>query len=157
MEDMINSMREIAFRTSLQIAADNTSYANATQSVKYVGDTPKTVYTTNYAYMAAAFVVSLLGVLSVIPTYYGFWTLGRTVSLSPLEIAKAFNAPLLATVPGNRHAENMLHDVSGMKVRYGDAGPVASTTGYSAGDTVRKMEVGPAHQVSPPQKNVAYV
>ncbi|KAJ9661889.1 hypothetical protein H2198_001641 [Neophaeococcomyces mojaviensis] len=155
MEDMINSMREIAFRTSLQIAADNTSYPNASQIVPFIGETPKTVYTTNYNYMAGAVLVSFLGVIFVIPTFHGFWELGRPVSFSPLEIAKAFNAPLLQGVQGNGHVNDLLNEVGAMKVRYGDSGTTVSTTAY--GDEVRKIEIGPATGIRPPEKGVRYI
>lgn len=157
MEDMINSMREIAFRTSLRIAADNTSYPNASQIVPFTGETPKTIYTSNYAYMTGAVVVSLFGILFVIPTFYGFWELGRPVSLSPLEIAKAFNAPLLTDVHGNRHAQNMLSDVAGMKVRYGDAGSVTLATTHGGDGDLRKLEIGPVTHVRPPAKGARYI
>lgn len=157
MEDMINSMREVAFRTSLQIAADNTSYANARQNVPSRNETPKTVYTANYSYMASAVALSLLGVVAVIPTYSGFWKLGRPVSLSPLEVAKAFNSPVLGELPGNRPAEKMLDEAGGMKFRYGESGVVVGTSGYAGEEEVRKIEIGPVAVVKAPEKGARYI
>ena len=155
MEDMINSMREIAFRTSLQIAAYNTSYPNASQTVSFVGESPQTIYTTNYNYLAGAVLVSVLGIIFIIPTYRGFWELGRPLSLSPLEIAKAFDAPLLQGVPGNRNVNDMLDEIGATKVRYGDSGMTVSTTVY--GDEVRKIEMGPATDIRPPTRGIRYI
>lgn len=49
--------------------------------------------------------------LIVLPLYYGFWQLGRNVSLSPVEIAHTFGAPILAstTVKGGiKHFERCI-------------------------------------------------
>lgn len=154
MDDMINSMREIAFRSSLLIARDNTTYPNATQLVSSRMQTPRTVYTANYRYMAAAVALSLLGVIAVIPTYHGFWELGGPVSMSPLEIAKAFNAPILRGAEGNQLAEDMLHIVGRTKVRYGDSGVAVNSGGE---EMVRRIEIGPVVDVRPPEKGVKYM
>lgn len=91
MDDMINAMREIAFRTSIA-AASNTSPAKSVQSVPSKGTTSQIVYMTNYRFTIIAAAVSLLGILTVIPTFWGWWEDGREVGVSPLEIAKAFDA-----------------------------------------------------------------
>jgi hypothetical protein len=44
---------------------------------------------------AAAVAVGLAGVLAVLPLYVGWWELGRTPSLNPLETGVAMGAPLL--------------------------------------------------------------
>jgi hypothetical protein len=51
--------------------------------------------------------------------YWGWWRLGRHVSLSPIEIAKAFDAPLLQDVNTNARAKDLLHDVGDLRIRYG--------------------------------------
>lgn len=157
MEDMINSMREIAFRTALQIAADNSSFVGARQTVPFQEELPKTIYITNFDFLIAAVVVSLVGVISVIPTYWKFWELGRPMTLSPVEIAKAFSAPMLANVQVNRHAYDMLDEVGNTKVRYGDAGP--ASMGMASGNDVgvRKLEIGPANMVVKPERGIRYV
>ena len=47
------------------------------------------IFHTNLHWFGAAAVIELLCIVLVIPTYYGWWRLGRPVSFSPLEIAKA--------------------------------------------------------------------
>ena len=46
------------------------------------------------------------------------WTLGRDVSMSPLEVAKAFNAPLLAAEHSNAEVEELVKSVGARRVRY---------------------------------------
>ena len=50
--------------------------------------TPKEVFKTDFAFYLAAAALELLTILLVLSTFYGYWTLGRDVSFSPLEIAK---------------------------------------------------------------------
>ncbi|KAF2130903.1 hypothetical protein P153DRAFT_287946 [Dothidotthia symphoricarpi CBS 119687] len=97
MDYMLDTMREIAFRTSVRAGKDQDSYnvTNAEQKVAYTGTATRSVYVTDFGYMAGAAAVSILSVLAVGLTFYGWWELGNNVSLSPLDIARAFDAPLL--------------------------------------------------------------
>lgn len=56
---------------------------------------------------------------AIIPLYYGFWSLGRPVSLNPLEIARAFGAPLLDGVDGNSRADDIEMQKGSLGVKYG--------------------------------------
>jgi hypothetical protein len=57
--------------------------------------------------------------LSILPTYWGWWHLGRPVSMSFLEIAKAFDAPLMQRANPNGTADDHLRSVGDTRVRYG--------------------------------------
>ena len=46
------------------------------------------VFETSFAWFCAAALVELVCIALILPTYWEFWTLGRPVSFSPLEIAK---------------------------------------------------------------------
>lgn len=161
MEDMINSMREIAFRTALQIAVENRTYVNATQIVPFTGQTIKTVYTTNYGFMFGAVALSLLGVVAVIPTFYGFWDLGRSFTLSPLEVAKAFGGTLLRDLPGNRPARDMLVWADEEKIKLADIGTrldsFSSDAKQDIRDEVGRLEMGLLSAVRPLKKGSKYV
>jgi hypothetical protein len=117
---MINQLRQIAFRTSLQAAKDNATATDATQTVQYVGSSSETVYKTNFNIVAVAAALNLLAVLAIIPTYRGWWALGRRFSLSPLEIARAFDAPLLRDTEYNSTWEQITERVGERNVRYGE-------------------------------------
>jgi hypothetical protein len=60
----------------------------------------------------------LLALLAVISLLWGWWELGRSVSLSPLETAKAFGAPMMQHVGRNSTVEEILKKTRGMKVKY---------------------------------------
>lgn len=58
------------------------------------------VFKTNFSYMAGGAAVMLLGMLSVLPIFYGYWNLGPNPRLNPFEIAQVFEGPTLAKAPG---------------------------------------------------------
>lgn len=119
---MINQLRDISFRISLQAAKDNITAGNASQTVQYTGSRSETIFVSDFGLVAAASVVNILAVLAVLLTFKGWWKLGRDVSMSPLEIAKAFDAPLLRNVESNATCGQIGKQAEGNEVSYGDVG-----------------------------------
>ncbi|KAH7112805.1 hypothetical protein B0J11DRAFT_585269 [Dendryphion nanum] len=79
-------------------------------------------YETNYNYMGGAIVATFVTLLLVLPVYWGFWQLGRRVTLGPLEIANAFNAPIVMPSKTKSHHgdfDEVLQDVGERRVQYG--------------------------------------
>jgi hypothetical protein len=82
-------------------------------------------YRTNYHFMIAGIVSSLVCVMLVVPTFWRYGELGRSVTLGPIEVASAFSAPMLvqghhsqqADVHGN--IDEVLQEVGEKKVQYG--------------------------------------
>jgi len=99
---------------------DNEAYQD--QSLVYVKASQwkqEVHYSTNFWYMGGALASTLVCVLLVLPVYWGFWELGRKVSLNPIEIANAFQAPVLAAVhPGSGHADDVVKVAGGQYVQY---------------------------------------
>ena len=56
---------------------------------------------------------------NTVPIFLEWWHLGRTVSLSPIETAKAFGAPGLSTRDSNAEAKAILKTIRGHEVPYG--------------------------------------
>jgi hypothetical protein len=49
------------------------------------------VFVSNHAFLASDVAVMLVAVIGVTPLFYGFWDLGRDVTLSPIEtVMKSF-------------------------------------------------------------------
>jgi hypothetical protein len=156
MEDMLDKFREIAFRASVRAGKDRAIVTDAQQSVTYHGTANHSIYTTDFRYMIAAAIVSLASIVAISATFYGWWQLGRTATLGPLEIAKAFDAPLLAQVGSNVNLSDNrnLGDVGATKIQYGvGADESAYTTQYAGGhmnQQRRRLVIGPAGQVRRP-------
>lgn len=78
------------------------------------------VYHTDYWFFFGAAVLELICVALVAPTYWGWWNIGRPISFSPLEIAKAFESPMLAHYNSNASGRELAGATCGkFQVRYG--------------------------------------
>jgi hypothetical protein len=69
--------------------------------------------------------------MSILPTFFGWWRLGRTVTLSPIEVAKAFDAPQLAGVDSNAETSTLLKVIGDRPVKYGAVSLGQSGTDYN--------------------------
>lgn len=114
--DLIASARELMFRTALDIAVGNGSLV---QSVSGVQSTTPALYQSEYLYLVIAAILTGVAVFFVTLTFAGYSTLGRSVSMSPLETAKAFNAPLLEGANSNADVKSLMRVVGDRSVRYG--------------------------------------
>ncbi|OQV04508.1 hypothetical protein CLAIMM_09375 [Cladophialophora immunda] len=129
--DFLEGTRELIFRTA--VAAANSS---ATQHVNAQAFGSHTVYHTDYLFLALATLASLLGIGSVLFTFHGFWRIGRRVSMSPIETAKAFNAPVLRSSDSNASAKALLNQVGNRQVKYGLVSGVEVRGGGESNESV---------------------
>lgn len=119
MEDILTGARELMFRTSLAIPSYNASFAS-TQTSQATQVQKRAVFDSNYAYLGGAVAVTIIALLSVTCVFKGYSELGRSISLSPIEIAKAFNAPLLrGSSDSNMPVDKLIKDIGTQSVRYG--------------------------------------
>ena len=96
----------------------------------------ESVYASHYLYLGLALGISLLAFVFLIPLFAGYWRLGRTVSFSPLEVAKAFQAPLLSGQASNATADRLLLGVKGTRVQYGVGAEDFSSSNLRMGDPI---------------------
>jgi hypothetical protein len=116
--------------------------------------------------MAGALATMLFCVFSVLPSYWGFWQLGRKVTLGPIEIASALGAPVLQQPHARGDVDILLKEVGGREVRYGethdgrlgldDANSVRHMSGYSSNrSSVRSSVARPElHRLGTNQSNL---
>jgi hypothetical protein len=79
-------------------------------------------YKTSFKYVGGALAATFITVILVLPVYWGFWQLGRKVTLGPLEISHAFNAPIIAPDKTKNHHgdfDEVLNEVGKRRVQYG--------------------------------------
>jgi hypothetical protein len=94
--------------------------ANWTQQAPYSGSDTRMVFLTHWVVAAAAVAVGLLGAGAALPLYSGWWYLGRRVSLSPLELARASDAALLRNARSKARADGITAQASAHNIlRYG--------------------------------------
>ncbi|KAL9094281.1 MAG: hypothetical protein Q9165_003421 [Trypethelium subeluteriae] len=151
--EILVALNDLLFRTSVYTAqAYNETYLkarmdpgmNVSSTVQGIRHDPVNVFHVNYYYFLAAALVQLISVLLIAYTFYGWWRLGREVSFSPLEIAKAFEAPLLQGVESNSNAKEIARAMEERKVRYGifggeERGP-ESMLGFGDPDVVYRLK-----------------
>lgn len=129
---IINAINSIMFRSSISAAftGGNSSDikftpAHDTTFTAFYVSAPSTGYVSDYNYLIAACVCMFVCFLLVLPSYWGFWELGRKVTLGPVEVASAFQAPVLqrgeAGAPGGGEVKALLEVVGGRRVKYGQA------------------------------------
>jgi hypothetical protein len=144
---IIDGIRELIFRTA--IAATNTT----TQQIFPATDTVAlTVYVSHYGYLAAALIVMFLGVCLVFPIFVGWWQLGRKVSLSPMEIANAFEAPLLIENQASGDVKMLLKGVGSMDLRYGEVARLLDNS-----QEIRRLAIARSETTIKPARGVAYL
>jgi len=112
-QNLLAQARELMFRTALGFGNSSTI-----QTVPGTAARTTNVYRSHYGFLAGAVALTLVSLLVVLATFNGFWSLGRSVSMSPIEIVKAFNAPLLAAEDSNAEVKELVKSTGGRPVRY---------------------------------------
>lgn len=103
------------------IYSPNLTFVNRTlsQNVNVSMSYSETVYQSNRNWMAGALAIIGVAFCAILPIFGSWWHLGRTVSLSPVEVAKAFDAPLLRQADPNGTARDIVDEVGTLKILYG--------------------------------------
>ncbi|KAF2496769.1 hypothetical protein BU16DRAFT_341390 [Lophium mytilinum] len=90
-------------------------------------------YNSDFRYLAGAIVIMFIGLLAVVFLLWGWWELGRSVTLSPLETAKAFGAPITLGAGHEKEADRIIKEVGHEKVAYEGDELVWNGTVYASG------------------------
>ncbi|OCL14127.1 hypothetical protein AOQ84DRAFT_281733 [Glonium stellatum] len=115
MPEILTGIREIMFRTA--IAATN---ATTRQTFPATETVTLAIYVSHYGYLTAAFTVMVLSVSLVFPIFIGWWQLGRKVTLSPIEVASAFEAPLFIKSQASGEVKMLLKGFGDTDIKYGE-------------------------------------
>ena len=142
--DLIKAIRDLMFRTA--IAATNGSDP---QLVKAQETTTLPIYQSHYLYLGLAVLFTALGWLATVPIFIGWWHVGRTVSLSPIETAKAFRAPMLDNADSNGDVDVLLKELGDRPVRYGAAA--------TSGSQMDRLEMSEPQFVRTPHPEQTFV
>jgi hypothetical protein len=83
--DILTSMHNFMFCATLH-ASNGTVVQTFTTRHTF----PVLLFHSNHHYLTAAFTITLLALLIMFFLFWGWWEFGQCVTLSPVEIAKAF-------------------------------------------------------------------
>lgn len=127
--EVLRKLNTLSFVTALYIKGAPTTDKNQRADLGMAKQTIVTSvtgiveeYLTSFAYVGGALAATFITVMLVLPVYWGFWQLGRKVTLGPLEISQAFGAPIIApdkTKAYHGDFDQVLEDVGNRRVQYG--------------------------------------
>lgn len=122
-EDLVNTIRELIFRSAI---AQSVSNSSAVVPQQRVAQKTRLVnaYVSHYEFLAATVASMVLQALAIVLLLVGWQRLGRKVSLDAFEIAKALGAPLLQKGSSNGTIDDVLGCVGRVPLRYGEILPV---------------------------------
>lgn len=155
---IISSLNTMAFMLSLSAA--NFEYRNTSapppvrtwpmQETRLVN-----VYKVEYAYLFASIAITFSLVALIVPTFLGWWELGRSVTLNPIETAKAFEAPLLSGPGSNAPLKELIRDADKHRIKYGDFSVIEEkTNGLKV--VRRQLVFREANEVTTPKNGFVY-
>jgi hypothetical protein len=110
---ILEAVHEMAFRTA--VAFSNSSFE---QTIQGTQERTFIKYTMNTEFLAGSLAVTFASALAIVLLYYGFWLLGRPVSMSPLETANAFQAPSMCGGDSLKKADDLAKAFGNTRVRY---------------------------------------
>jgi hypothetical protein len=127
LKDILGLINEIMFRTGVHAAA-NVEVSDLKERMDPGLDAPShvlgtrtgvhNVFQTDYRFFIGAAVVEIFCIVCILPTYWGWWRSSRRVSFSPLELGKAFDAPVLADCDPNLSGRQVANTFGDRPIRY---------------------------------------
>lgn len=117
-QDLLQAIRDLMFRTAIA-AANETANRSDRQTVRAQQTSSESAYESHYLFLGLATLFTALAWLAKLPIFIGWWSVGRKTSMSPIETAKAFGAPMLEIADPNATADMLLKEVGDRAVRYG--------------------------------------
>jgi len=79
------------------------------------------VFHLDYYYLLGSSLLGAFFVLLMTPTFWGGWEIGSSVTLNPIEIAKAFDAPFFQGLSPNATEHELVRNMGSHLLRYGEA------------------------------------
>lgn len=129
MPELVKNIRDIMFRSTVAIAqhnisdyvlsrrggGDNKTLTVPATMVEQPGQywVLETVYKVNWTILGVGVGLMVLALVTILPLYFGFWRLGRHVTLAPLETAKALHGTVIMNTQTEQKQAASVLDVAG--------------------------------------------
>ena len=78
------------------------------------------IYKSDLRWYAGAAIAELVTVLLILPMFFGWWTLGSHLTLSPFALALAFDAPVLRGVNSAVGARGVVRELGNTRLQFGE-------------------------------------
>jgi hypothetical protein len=115
-QPILTSLSEVLFLAAIDADWD----PQTIQTFPIIQTTNSLIYKSVYPYLAIASGILVIAILAISTTLYGWWDLGRDVSLSPLETAKAFGAPIFQHWNLHMDSKHLARDMGQRKFMYSE-------------------------------------
>ena len=132
-DDIVKSLPQIMFRAGLYFAA-----GNDIRNTPMVQTTATLVYRSEYSWFGIAVAIMTIATFSCIIPLWGWWELGRKVTLNPIETAKAFSVPRFRTAGLGCDGKDIVKKVGDIQVGY-----VQVQLQDATGKSISSMELRP--------------
>ncbi|KAK3352074.1 hypothetical protein B0H65DRAFT_418492 [Neurospora tetraspora] len=156
MDYIIKNYRELAFRISVRAGAEK----KLNQTVPYISHLVHAKYAASVPSLILGIIISVLGLLATLILFWGWWKMGRSFSMSPLELANAILCPgpdpstetgngdielelstIFANCSSNASAEKLAKQV-GQKVVEADRKQLEPTLQYGVLESTGRLAFG---------------
>ncbi|KAE8316633.1 hypothetical protein BDV41DRAFT_585206 [Aspergillus transmontanensis] len=170
---VVAELQNLMFRTALSVPNNSNrplrllqhgeKVIQQNQTVDVVNLQDVSVFQAHYGYVAAGAAVMGVCLVVVASTFYEWWKIGRPITMSPIEITKAFNAPVLKADGVNGGLDRLLPIVGDRQVRYGevrycDGNIILPSDDVDPYESVQsRLELSYLHWTSTPQQDSRHV
>ncbi|KAI5783243.1 hypothetical protein DFH27DRAFT_656389 [Peziza echinospora] len=142
-ERLMHMMRDVMFRAAIMDFNEKTLSDYQTVAATEAGII--TLYQSDPQYGLVGLCFPVAGALFIMCLMWGCRDQGRAVTLSPVEIARAFGAAVLIDAGSNSTVEEILEQVgSELKIQYGDN--ASGGVGFDDASKVRRPKLGREYQ-----------
>ncbi|KAF2006764.1 hypothetical protein P154DRAFT_224468 [Amniculicola lignicola CBS 123094] len=131
-ESVLSMVFEYMFRASFEVGGVEDRYKQ-NFTATYTGS--ELWHFTDFTWMGAATGLMVLGLVAAFGLVWGWWELGRHITLSPLETGKAFGAPILMTAGPEQEADSIVKEIGHERVAFDGDELVWNGTVYATGMT----------------------
>ena len=116
------------------------------------------VFHSDLRWYAGAAVFEIATVLLILPMFWGWWTLGTNLTLSPIDVALAFDSPILKTVNSAVGAKGVVRQLGELKLKFGSVNPTDDAADKGSLESLANGRLGDAEagKVYGPQRGVRF-
>ncbi|KAK5164143.1 uncharacterized protein LTR77_010234 [Saxophila tyrrhenica] len=123
--DIVAAFNSLMFRAGVAASGLRNTTAlldpgiSVSQSVPAIQERSFNAFESDFRWFAGAALLHFVAIVTIIPVFWGWWTLGVNVTMSPFEIANVFEAPLLRDTKSTAGSRGVVEAVGDAEVKFG--------------------------------------
>ncbi|KAH8807889.1 hypothetical protein F5884DRAFT_790385 [Xylogone sp. PMI_703] len=152
---ILSSFNDMTFRLSLYAANfpfRDTGAPSPAQIVAMQKSSAINVFNSDYRFLIASTVITMVSILLITPIFAGWWELGRRVTLNPIEVAKAFDAPSLQGPGSNAPLPQLVAIMGNRGLKFGEVETLVTGSGVK-----KQLKFADPVDVARPRSGEVYI